>query len=128
MTMNDRRAGQLRRYLRAECPLPEMAPEDWERLTRRIVSAGGPVLRVRIPRRSWREELMLLGKISVPVALAAGAAALVLLSHLESAVSKEAAMPSTAFLSAMAGETTRETVLDMTLGDPGQTWLTSEEK
>ena len=126
MRMNDRAEDEVRRYLRAESPLPTASAEDWERLIRRIVSGAEPVLGLRRPRRSWREDLIALGRVGVPMALAAGMAALFLLNRFETAVSTEAAMPSTAFLSAMAGETSRETVLDLTLGEPSQGLLPSE--
>jgi hypothetical protein len=127
MTTNDHDADMVRRQLQAECQLPTHADEDWERLTRRIVDAAGPVLRSRTTRPSWREELVALGRIGVPLALAAGIVALVLLSRVERTASGEA-VPASAFLSALAGETSQETVLNLTLGEAGQSMILADRR
>ena len=127
MTVNDHDAERVRRLLLAERQLPVYSNQDWEQLTRRIVDSAEPVLRTRRIRPSWREELVALGRIGVPVALAAGIIALVLLSRVERAATGEA-VPASAFLSALAGETSEETVLNLTLGETGQGLLLADRR
>jgi hypothetical protein len=125
MTVNEHDAEKIRQLLQSEMQLPEYSAKGWERLIRRVVAEAEPVLLTRRARPSWREELVALGRIGVPVALAAGVMALVLLSKVERAATGEA-VPASAFLSALAGETSEETVLNLTLGETGQGLLLAD--
>jgi len=124
MTMSDRADESMRRYLQAESRLPEYTADQWEQLALRIGRAAEPLLKVR-RRPSWREELVAFGRYAVPMALAAGVAALVLINRIETVAEREA-VPATAFLSALAGDTSQETVLDATLGQSSQTMLLAD--
>jgi len=108
----------VRAHLREVSALPAYTAADWERLATRIVAAAEPDLAGRAPRPAWSEQLGVAARIALPLALAAGLAALVLLNRVEASAASEAA-PMSAFLSAMAGETSRETVVDLTLGSVG---------
>jgi hypothetical protein len=125
MTANERDEELIGRHLQAASQAPALEPEGWERLTRRIVATAEPLLAARRPRPSWQEELLAFARIGIPVALAAGLAALVLLRRVETSASGEA-MPASAFLSALAGETSNDTVLDLTLGQAGTSLSTPE--
>lgn len=125
--MNDRDDELVLRHLRAEARMPDLEPAQLERLSRRIVAAAEPLLRVRRSGPAWPEELLPIARIGVPMALAAGLAALVLLSRVETTATGEA-VPASAFLSALAGETSDETVLDLTLGQAGQSFTIAEGK
>ena len=105
----------VRAHLREVSALPAYTAADWERLATRIVAAAEPDL---AGRPAWSEQLGVAARIALPLALAAGLAALVLLNRVEASAASEAA-PMSAFLSAMAGETSRETVVDLTLGSVG---------
>jgi hypothetical protein len=128
MTAADRSEAEdalVQAHLREVAPLPAYSTEEWDRLSRRVELAAEAVFTARAARPSWRDDLVSLARIALPVALAAGIAALVLLDRVETRATNEAA-PVSAFLSAMAGETTRETVLDMTLGQTGQGLLLAD--
>ena len=128
MTANDRNESEdpmLQAHLRQVAPLPAYSAEDWARLSQRILRAAQPVFAARTPRPMWREDLVSLARIAIPIALAAGVAALVLLDRVEASATKEA-VPVSAFLSAMVGETSRETVLDLTLGQNSQRLLLAD--
>lgn len=122
---NEERDEAVRAHLRLVSPLPDYTAAEWERLTARILAAAEPVLSAPVARPSWRDDLGSLSRIVLPLALAAGIGAIVLLSRVEANASRDAA-PVSAFLSAMAGETSRETVLDMTLGNTGPGLLLAE--
>jgi hypothetical protein len=115
----------VRAHLRQVSPLPAYTAAEWERLGSRIVAAAESALAARVARPSWREELANLSRVALPLALAAGIAAIVLLSRTEASASTDAA-PVSAFLSAMAGETSSETVLEMTLGNSESGLLLAE--
>jgi hypothetical protein len=125
MTTNDRDDDLVQHHLRAGFQVPPLEPEAWEELTRRIVTAAEPLLLARRPRPAWREELLAFARIGVTVAIAASLAALVLLRRVETSASGEA-VPASAFLSALAGETSNDTVLDLTLGQAGQSLNAAE--
>lgn len=130
MTTNERNEGAddaVRSHLRQVSPLPAYTPTDWDRLSARISRAAEPALAARAPRPTWREDLASLSRVALPLALAAGLAAVILLGRLETSASTETA-PVSAFLSAVAGETSRETVLDLTLGDNSAGQLLAEGK
>lgn len=123
MTGDDLRHDAVRRRLQAERPLPPHAAADWDRLAQRIGAGAEPLLAARRPvpgsgRRSLR-------RIGISLALAAGLAALVFLRQLGSTTSDPTAATA-AFLAALAGETSQETVLDATLGQTSETWLLAE--
>jgi len=125
MTANERDEELIRRHLRAGFQVPPLELATWEGLTQRIVAAGEPLLAARRPGPSWRDELLAFARIGIPVAIAASLAALVLLRRVETSASGEA-MPASAFLSALAGETSNDTVLDLTLGEAGTSLSTPE--
>lgn len=123
MTVDDRLNDAVRTQLQAEQPLPPYTVADWELLARRIGAQAEPLLAARRPvpgsgRRSLR-------RIGISLALAAGLAALVFLRQLGSTTSDPTAATA-AFLAALAGETSQETVLDATLGQTSETWLLAE--
>jgi hypothetical protein len=128
MTASDRNeAGDplVQAHLREVARLPAYSPGEWERLSQRIQRAARPVFAARTPRPTLRENMVSLARFAVPIALAAGLAALVLLNRVEAIATSEA-VPVSAFLSAMAGETSRETVVDITLGQNSQRLLLAD--
>ncbi len=127
MTTDDQReAGDalVQAHLRKVSPLPAYTPDDWERLSQRILRAAEPAF-AAAAWPSWRDDLMSLSRLAIPMALAAGVGALILLNRVEASANRDAA-PVSAFLSAMAGETSRETVLDLTLGQNSQGLLLAD--
>lgn len=122
---SEREDAEVQANLREAAPLPAYAAEDWERLAGRVLLAAEPVFEARTNRPSWGDDMVRLSRFVIPMALAAGLAALLLLNRIEASASQDAA-PATAFLSAMAGETTRETVLDLTLGQSSQGLLLAD--
>lgn len=128
MTMherNEREDAEVQARLREVAPLPDYSAEDWERLAGRVQRAAEPVFEARTRRPTWGDDMVRLSRFVIPMALAAGLAALFLLNRIETSANQDAA-PATAFLSAMAGETTRETVLDLTLGQSSQGLLLAD--
>jgi hypothetical protein len=128
MTMHERNEGEdaeVQAHLREVSPLPAYTAEDWDRLGRSVLLAAEPVFEARTLRPSWGDDMVRLSRFVIPMALAAGLAALVILNRIEASASQDAA-PASAFLSAMAGETTRETVLDLTLGQNSQGLLLAD--
>lgn len=104
-----------------------LSPEDRDRLVQRIVAQGEPVLARYRGGRLWREELVALGRIAGPLALAAGLGALLVSARLETAASTNTVTPASAFFSALTGETTSAGLLDATLGSADSTWLLAGE-
>lgn len=128
MTMHEqseREDAEVRARLSEVSPLPAYSAADWERLGERVRLAAEPVFEARSLRPSWGDDMVRLSRFVIPMALAAGLAALILLDRIEASASQDAA-PASAFLSAMAGETTRETVLDLTLGQNSQGLLLAD--
>jgi hypothetical protein len=109
----------VRRALRALRPSPVLTPADLDRLTARIgiAASGAPP--------GWRDELVRLGRVIAPLALAAGLAAFVLYRGWGA---EPAAGANDAFLSALTGQETYETVLDATLGERNESWLLAERR
>jgi hypothetical protein len=114
--MSDREDAVAQGYLKQAAALPTYQAADWDRLATRIVERAEPLLAARRPRPTWREEVVRLGRVALPIALAASLAALAVWRQAEVSATRES-LPGAAFLSAMAGETSRETVLDLTLGE-----------
>jgi hypothetical protein len=128
MTANDQHASEdarVQAHLRQVSPLPAYTIAEWERLSQRVLRAAEPAFLGQVIRPAWRDDLMSLSRLVIPMALAAGLAALILLNRVEARATRDAA-PVSAFLSAMAGETTRETVLDLTLGQTSQGLLLAD--
>lgn len=128
MTANEQSEDEdalVQAHLRQVSPLPAYSIAEWERLSQRVLRAAEPAFMAQRNRPSWREDLMSLSRLVIPMALAAGLAALILLNRVEASATRDAA-PVSAFLSAMAGETTRETVLDLTLGQNSQGLLLAD--
>jgi hypothetical protein len=125
MTRDDRRDDAVRRRLQSERPLPLSAAADWERLAQRITAGAEPLLAARSAVPAPRQRPGGFSRMGLPLALAAGIALLVFLTRLDSTTPDPTAATS-AFLAALAGETSQETVLDATLGQPSETWLLAE--
>jgi hypothetical protein len=128
MTVNEQSENEdalVQAHLRQVAPLPAYSPGEWERLSQRVLRAAEPTFAARDVRPSWRDDLVGLSRTVIPMALAAGVAALILLNRVETSATRDAA-PVSAFLSAMAGETSRETVLDLTLGQNSQGLLLAD--
>lgn len=115
----------VRRRLLAERPLPAHSAAEWESLAVRIVAQAEPLLAARSANPATRKRPVDLRRMGFPLALAAGIAALVLLARLSS-TTPDPTEATSAFLAALAGEVSQETVLDATLGQPGETWLLAE--
>ncbi len=109
----------VRRALLALRPSPTLTPADLDRLSARIRVAAGAAP------PGWRDELERLGRMIAPVALAAGLAAFLLFRGWGT---EPAVGASDAFLSALTGQETYDTVLDATLGERNDTWLLAERR
>jgi hypothetical protein len=76
-------------------------------------------------RPTWRDDLLRLGRVLAPVALAAGLGAFLLFRGWGGEPATEAG---DAFLSALTGQATSETVLDAALGQQDGAWLLAERR
>lgn len=103
----------------------------FERLTADINLAAAPALAAR-RRQLWRDELVEWSRLMIPLAVAAGVAAVLLLSWstqetaypVEQVAATEA--PETIFLSAVAGGASGETVIEATLPSYEEHWSVPE--
>ncbi len=109
----------VREALRILRPAPQLTDQDVDRLSARV-AAWLPT-----PRPSWRDEMVRLGRVLAPIALAAGLFAFLLFRGWGGEPRSEA---NDAFLSALTGQSTSETVLDAALGEQDGAWLLAERR
>ena len=110
---------------------PELSATEFERLAAEINLAAAPVLAAR-RRQSWLDELVDWSRLVIPLAVAAGVAAVLLLSSsrrepaypTEQVAAVEA--PETLFLSAVSGGASGERVIEATLPSYEEHWRVPE--
>lgn len=109
----------VRAALGALRPVPRYSAAELDRLALHIMA--------RLPesRSTWREEVVRLGRVLAPLALAAGLAAFLLFRGWGGEPTAES---SDAFLSALTGQATSETVLDAALGQQDGAWMLAERR
>lgn len=110
---------------------PRLSGEEFERLAADISLAAVATLAAR-RRQSWRDDLVNWSRLMIPLAVAAGVAAVLLLSSStqETAYPAEQVAttepPETLFLSAVAGAASGETVIEATLPSYEEHWSMPE--
>ncbi|MBK6423553.1 MAG: hypothetical protein IPF77_15300 [Gemmatimonadetes bacterium] len=123
MTNTDPRDAALRAELLAAAPMPTLGAADQERLARgiaaRIAREPAPA-----PPRTWRDDLIDLGRVVAPLAIAAGLAAVFLLGsgRLPASTSTSA---ETAFAGVLAGTSGSASLLESAVAESAG-WLIVE--
>ncbi|HMV31397.1 MAG TPA: hypothetical protein PKA50_04690 [Gemmatimonadales bacterium] len=123
MTEADSRDDGLREHLAATDPTPLLGAADQERLARaiaaRIAREPAPA-----PPRSWHDDIIDLGRVVAPLAIAAGLAAIFLLGS-GRLPAPTSATAETAFAGVLAGTSGSASLLESTLAETAG-WLIVE--